>query len=72
MPPPSLPPADFTFWVVLSLIWGYAASLVATFLPLIEARQTIGRILGNILCCRSLEPELHADKNTVSAHRHGC
>ena len=31
----------FTFWVVLSLIWGLIASIVATILPIWEARDSL-------------------------------
>lgn len=31
----------FTFWVILSLIWGLVATVIATLLPLWEARKAL-------------------------------
>jgi hypothetical protein len=31
----------FTFWIVLSLIWGLIATVIATFLPIWEARDSL-------------------------------
>ena len=31
----------FTFWVIISLIWGLVATVIATLLPLWEARASL-------------------------------
>lgn len=31
----------FTFWVVLSLIWGLVATVIATLLPIWESREAL-------------------------------
>ncbi|CAL8465152.1 g4687 [Coccomyxa elongata] len=35
----------FTFWIILSIVWGLVAGLIVTFYPLIESRKVIFRIL---------------------------
>jgi hypothetical protein len=34
----------FFFWVILSMIWGIVATFVATFMPIIESRDTLKNI----------------------------
>jgi urea-proton symporter len=45
------PEGYFTFWVILSMAWGFAAALVATFLPLFESGQTMVQIFKNLISC---------------------
>lgn len=40
----------FGLWVVISMIWALIATLVCTFLPLIEARQVITYVLKRLFC----------------------
>ena len=35
------PAGYFTFWVILSLIWGLVATVIATLLPIWEARASL-------------------------------
>ncbi|MCO5577805.1 hypothetical protein L7F22_031638 [Adiantum nelumboides] len=35
----------FGLWIVISIIWALVATLICTFLPLIESRQTICKVL---------------------------
>ena len=37
----SLSAGYFTFWVVLSLIWGLVATVIATLLPIWESREAL-------------------------------
>lgn len=39
----------FAFWVVLAAIWTIVATVVATLLPLVEARRILLRIISNML-----------------------
>ena len=43
--------AYFTWWVVLSLVWALIATVLATFLPIIEAWRILAVILASILPC---------------------
>ena len=31
----------FTFWVIIALVWGWAATLIMIFLPVYEAKNSI-------------------------------
>jgi len=42
----------FTWWVVLSLIWGLVASAFCIVLPLWEASATLKRVAWGVLTCR--------------------
>ena len=50
-PPPAWKPAYFSFWVILSITWGFIATIVGTFLPLWEARESLARIMHNLFTC---------------------
>merc|ERR1712130_702134 len=39
----------FFFWVILSMIWGIAATFIATFMPIIESRETLMSILAHMM-----------------------
>lgn len=41
----------FTWWVVLSLIWAVVASVLATFLPILEAWRVVFQVFANIFPC---------------------
>lgn len=43
----------FTFWVILSITWGMLATVVSTFLPLIESWSSISTVLVNLFSCSS-------------------
>ncbi|GAB4814949.1 hypothetical protein N2152v2_001995 [Parachlorella kessleri] len=49
----------FTFWVVISIIWGFIATVIGTVLPLWEARVTLKTIIVNFVTCTA--PELKPD-----------
>jgi hypothetical protein len=36
----------FAFWVLVSLVWGFSAAIVATVLPWIESSDDINRVMG--------------------------
>ena len=49
-----LPPQGyFTFWVILSIIWGLAASFICIFVPLWEARKTIIAFFKHVVYCEA-------------------
>ncbi|KAL6756843.1 hypothetical protein V8C86DRAFT_1810197 [Haematococcus lacustris] len=41
----------WTFWVILAIVWGMAATLVCFLLPLWQARDLIGAVLKGLLTC---------------------
>lgn len=41
----------FTFWVIISMIWGFTATIVATVLPLYEARIHLTKVIINTFTC---------------------
>lgn len=43
----------FTFWVVISMIWGIVGTVVIVLLPLYEAREGINTVMTNILTGKS-------------------
>merc|ERR1739846_276917 len=45
----------FAFWVLISVAWGFGASIVLTFLPLFEAQEELGTVLGGMFCCSKEE-----------------
>merc|ERR1739844_381565 len=45
----------FVFWVLISVAWGFGASIVLTFLPLLEAQEELGTVLGGMFCCSKEE-----------------
>ena len=45
----------FTFWVILSIIWGLVAAAIGVGLPLWESREAIGAILKGLLSCSPRE-----------------
>lgn len=52
----------FGFWIVISMIWALIASVICTFLPLIESRKAIMRVMKLLYFCG--RPTV--DKNTTS------
>lgn len=38
----------FAFWVLVSLVWGFSAALVATILPWVESMDDINLVLGGL------------------------
>ncbi|CAK0787068.1 hypothetical protein CVIRNUC_010284 [Coccomyxa viridis] len=47
----------FTFWVIISIIWGLIAAFLATFLPLWESREVLIRITVQAITCNKASPE---------------
>lgn len=45
----------FTFWVILSIVWGLLAAIVGFTLPLWESRAGIAAIIGGIFTCTPKE-----------------
>jgi hypothetical protein len=41
----------FSFWVILSITWGLLATIVSTFLPLWESRDTLWTVTKNVFTC---------------------
>ena len=39
----------FTFWVVLSLIWGLCATVIATLLPIWESRDALINMMKHLV-----------------------
>ncbi|GAX77380.1 hypothetical protein CEUSTIGMA_g4826.t1 [Chlamydomonas eustigma] len=54
------PKPYFTFWVVISMIWGLIAAAIIIFLPLIEASDAILANLKMIFCCQGWNNETEA------------
>eukprot|EP00250_Pteridium_aquilinum_P011531 c20130_g1_i1 orf=235-2172(+) len=42
----------FALWVVISIIWALIATIISTFLPLIESREVIMKVIKSLLSCR--------------------
>ncbi|KAK9808723.1 hypothetical protein WJX72_002523 [[Myrmecia] bisecta] len=49
----------FTFWVVLSMIWGLIATIIATFLPIWESRDSLKSIFAH-MCGKGTSPSKDA------------
>ena len=43
----------FTFWVLLSIVWGFGAAIVVTFLPLMESSEEMSVIFKGMLGMKS-------------------
>ena len=43
----------FTFWVLLSIAWGFGSAIAVTFLPLMESVEEIGAIFKGMLGMKS-------------------
>ncbi|EIE20547.1 urea active transporter-like protein [Coccomyxa subellipsoidea C-169] len=47
----------FTFWVILSIVWGLIATFLATFLPLWESRAVLIAVLSALVSCKRADPK---------------
>ncbi|KAL7538121.1 hypothetical protein ACHAXR_008300 [Thalassiosira sp. AJA248-18] len=56
----------FSFWVLLSVAWGFGAAITISFLPLFESQDEIGRVcsgmLNYILCRQGDAAEQYAEE----------
>lgn len=55
----------FSFWVLLSIAWGFGAAIIISFLPLIESQDDIGKVLSgmlNYVLCRTVEQPEFAEE----------
>ena len=43
----------FTFWIILALVWGWAATLIMIFLPVWEAKDAIFTIAAHMATCQA-------------------
>merc|ERR1739844_127109 len=43
----------FTFWVLLSIAWGFGAATTITFLPIMETSEEIGAVLKGMVGMKS-------------------
>jgi hypothetical protein len=53
----------FAFWVLVSIVWGFGAAAVITFLPLMESWTEILQVLDglkNLMLCRGRPDDAHA------------
>lgn len=48
----------FTFWVLLSIVWGIVGTIAIVFLPLYEAREGLVAIISNMMAGRTAEPAI--------------
>jgi len=48
----------FTFWVLLSIAWGFGAAIVITFLPIMESSAEIGAVFSGMCGVKSAPKEL--------------
>ena len=46
---PPLPAGYFTFWVILSMVWGLIAAVVATLLPIWESRAALTNMCYHLI-----------------------
>merc|ERR1712226_1461450 len=57
----------FSFWVLLSIAWGFGAAMLITVLPLIESQDDIMRVLRGmfrVICCQPPSCPDQCDSNT--------
>lgn len=57
----------FSFWVLISLAWGFAAAIVITTLPLTESKDEILNVFNGIWC--AFTGEEHIPSASVVAKR---
>jgi len=59
----------FSFWVLVSIAWGFGAAITISFLPLFESQDEIGRVfsgmLNYILCKTGDAAEQYAEEEPV-------
>merc|ERR1712176_1325870 len=55
----------FSFWVLISIVWGFGAAVIITVLPLAESQDDIGMVFNRIYnrIAGSLEVEWPSTKN---------
>lgn len=61
----------FTFWVIISFIWGIAAAIVIICLPLYESRDAIITVLINMFQCKTTSemPVYDTEKDDTAHNR---
>ncbi len=52
---PTIRRSYFTFWVILSIVWGFLATFIGAFLPFWESREALGVIILNLATCSPVE-----------------
>ena len=55
----------FSFWVLVSIAWGFGAAIVISFLPLFESQDEIGNVCSgimNYIMCKKVEAEEYAEE----------
>lgn len=58
----------FSFWVLVSIAWGFGAAIVISFLPLFESQDEIGNVCSgmlNYLMCKKVEEVEYAEEEVV-------
>lgn len=53
----------FAFWVLVSVMWGFATSTIITILPIVESAEGIETILSNMFGCGSPVETIAEEKN---------
>jgi len=63
----------FTFWVILSIVWGLIGTTIAFFLPFYESKETIGAIFKGLFCgvTDSREPSIAGAKQAFPTKSFG-
>ncbi len=56
----------FTFWVILSLIWGLAATIAGFSVPLWESRDTLWGILKGLATLSPTDDPTNFDKDILA------
>lgn len=46
----------FTFWVLLSILWGLVGTITIIFLPIYEAKEGLMTVISNMMAGKSAEP----------------
>ncbi len=58
----------FSFWVLVSIAWGFGAAIVISFLPLFESQDEIGNVCSgimNYIMCKKVEEVEYAEEEVV-------